>query len=363
MGVITILLVVLLAFYSFNSLSATQSEAFFCKQCTSKEVARTIAKNEHINPKKCYPENPNRPMSFDNMICGSVHKDVVLVNPDTKAVYSFLLGHSKVAPMFSALALDRELNQSQIEGYQAVVDYNAALNYAVSNIQNHTVYKNGSNYISSSESCPDDTALSILVDPNKMELLKDLMTTSLMLNLKNSPTSGVLDAMDDSGRVATNSVGINFRGVNYSLQYTEQTKKPFIVWEFEQSEKVSSFKDALVFNIEFYAYNSNNVPLIRYSVVDEASRAAGMSLSSLKGSEFGPSIIENASTLDKLAELNETGTFTNSNGGTLGFNGSGGATNTVINGVGGSGATCTVVFVQQGTGDSYTFRLPRSMCN
>ena len=71
------------------------------------------------------------------------------------------------------------------------------------------------------------------------------------------------------------------------------------------------------------------------------------------------SVIDNECTLDKLAELNETGMFTNSNGDVLGFNGSDGATNTVINGAG-SGRTCTIFFQQYGTGDTIVFRVPRS---
>ena len=365
-----VMFISILGFYSSNGVADIQSEAFFCKQCTSKEVARTIAKNEYINPKKCYPEDPNRPMSIDNMICGSVQKNVVLVNPVTKTVYSFLLGHSKVAPTFSAQALDRTLTQDQIEGYQAVVDYNEALSYAISNIQNYeanniqnTMVFNSVPMTSSSDTCPDNTALSMLVDPNKMNHLKELMNLSLMFNLEGAPTGEVVNRINNSGRVSPSSVGVNLNGVSYNVKYTEETKKPVLIWEFEQSEKESSFKDGLVFDYEIYLYDSNGAPRTRYTVIDEASRVAGMTLSALKGSDTGPALIDNECTLDKLAELNETGAFTNSNGGVVGFNGSSGATNTIINGSGGGGETCTIFFEQHGTGQSIVFRVPRSMCN
>ncbi|AXV66069.1 hypothetical protein D0907_12700 [Pseudoalteromonas lipolytica] len=370
MKTMKVILISLLCLYSFSGVADIQSEAFFCKQCTSKDIARTIAKNEYVNPKKCYPEDPNRPMNDANMICSSVQKNVVLVNPDTKAVYSFLLGHSNVAPIFPTLALDMTLSQNQIEGYQAVVDYNAALNYAVSNIQNYKAIN--SQYLmtfnakatrtSSSASCPDNSALSIIVEPNKINQLKELMNLSLMFNLESSPSADVLDRINNSGRVSSTSVGVNLMGVNFTVQYTDETKKPTLIWEFEQSEKESSFKDGLVFDYEIYLHDSNGAPRARYTIIDEASRVAGMTLSALKGHDAGPSVIDNECTLDKLAELNETGMFTNSNGDVLGFNGSDGATNTVINGAG-SGRTCTIFFQQYGTGDTIVFRVPRSMCN
>ena len=36
-------------------------------------------------------------------------------------------------------------------------------------------------------------------------------------------------------------------GVNFTVQYTDETKKPTLIWEFEQSEKESSFKDGFSF--------------------------------------------------------------------------------------------------------------------
>ncbi|MBY6226253.1 hypothetical protein [Ferrimonas balearica] len=158
-------LFLIMVLFSFPLISNASDESYFCSECTSNNVAKEVARLQYAPRLQCYPANPGDMMDIDNMICSSISKEVVLVNPDTKASYKFLVGHSNNAPIYSPIALDRSMTTDERNGYKHVANMLAAYNHALE-YSSGAPAMSGYSSIQSTGSCPSDTALSHIVDPN-----------------------------------------------------------------------------------------------------------------------------------------------------------------------------------------------------
>jgi hypothetical protein len=334
-------------------------EAYFCEECVSSSTAQQIAKTRYSPRLKCHAPDPSTPMTPDNAVCGSISRSIILVNPNTNAVYSYEVGHSNQAPLYPVQAWNNVLSQQAIEGYSKVAEYflvyENGLKLATSAALSSTSLSKVTSLspASNTASCPTDTALSTLVDPNKMAALEDKMTLAIMLGIKGSPGHSVLDDINHSGRISNVGASVTYRGANYNTAWSDSTKKPMIAWPFSNSETNKSIKDFLLFSVDKLRNDPNNIPILRYTLNDD-SRIAGMKISQLKGTH-GPLEITNPCVLDKLAQLNLSGEFRNAGGEAVEFNGSTSA------GSAGGGSTCTIYFYQSGR-LLYMFRLPMSQC-
>jgi len=323
-------------------LSTYAEEAFFCKECTSSENAKSIAKLKYAPKLQCNSSDPFSPPTPDDAICGSVARNIILVNPEKKSIYSYRVGHSNQAPRYPVMAWDRALSNQDISGYSMVAEYLATYESGIQiATSNAYISKSNTSYVASrpgTTTCPTDTALSTLVNPNEMSNLEDLMTLSIMVGMENSPGYGVMDKLESSS-ISNTGAGITFGRTNYNVAWSDTTKKPIITWPFANSEELSSIKDYLLFDIESLGRDHNNVPILKFSLSDE-SRVAGVKLSHLRG-KHGPLTITNPCVLNRLGELNDTGQFRNAAGIEDQFNGSTIPAN-------GSIETCTWYFYQSG---------------
>ncbi|WP_299808640.1 hypothetical protein [uncultured Shewanella sp.] len=154
----------------FICLSIKADEAFFCKECTSLENAKDIAKLKYAPKLQCNSTDPISPPTPDNSTCGSIARNIILVNPTTKDVYSFRVGHSNQAPFYPAMAWSRDLSAQDVSGYAMVAEYLSTYKNGIQIATSNANLSKSSISFSSSGSdtatCPTDTALSTLVDPN-----------------------------------------------------------------------------------------------------------------------------------------------------------------------------------------------------
>jgi hypothetical protein len=347
--------------YSFPLLAAT--EAHFCKRCTTTAIAQQEAR--YYEPELiCESSQPDAPMTPENQICYSNPKSVVLASPTNRQLHSFLLERNPNAPYQLSITPISLTSQEQHEYLMGIDFYNElAKGIQYTNQQlNQTVYTAPSQPLASSftnnsanSTCPQNTALSTLVDPTKMEMLKNKITQAIA-----SGTGGKVEDYFQRG-VQLNSFGITGpSGAGISFGWDSASKLPNAVVLFNNTEQHDAYgqKDALIFAMELGQVLQNGDVYIKYTLHD-ASKIAGISLSGWRGAH-GAITHTNQCIIEQLAKLQDAGgDFRRPDGSSSPFGGPG----WTAPGSGDAGGvqTCTIHFYQSGQ-LLYVFRVPMNGC-
>ena len=333
------------------------TSALFCEGCTSAATAREEARR-HAPPLHCYSPNPDEFMTPENQVCTSAAKKLVLANPNSRQLYTFLVGHETSFP-WSVTVTPAQLSTEQRDNYLKTIDFYNDFKQAVEAAQqqlNQNSFRHPSTMVvpMSAEQCPVNTALNTLASPEKMSATQDWITYAIMQNFQ-----GNVHTYFETG-ARLNSVGITIAGTGGTIAWNERTRRPYFIQQYTESEVPFDgvFRDVLVFEMELTGF-SGNVPTIRFKV-DDSSRVAGHNLPSFRG-DYGGLTITNPCVQERLAQLRHVpgGEFRRPDGSPSGFGLGGGAP--VPDGGGGSLETCTIYFYQSGR-LLYVFAVPMGQC-
>lgn len=321
---------------------ASSREAILCESCIDLDSAVQIAKS--------YSPNLQCSSKFDEDIsCWSDTATINLINPVDGKTYSFSVYHKDSAP-WEVVAKSSALNSDAKFVYMQAALFHKNLIASIDEVltQNAFVEKSYQMTDASSNTCPSDTALSTLSDPNKLERLKSVITAEIGMNLISKQNESNL-----LPRAYASGYGLTYKGLNYNVSHQPQGQKPVYVKTYSESENSGSLKDALLFFVNILGYDSNRMPIVDLELSD-ASRVAGFTLSGLKGGN-GPLTIDNQCIKDKLEQLVNLGLLTME---VTPINGSGGGGGGESGG--GSGGSfqpsCTIIKFYQGGRLLYTFR-------
>lgn len=354
-------MVVLLGFVcSFKVIATT--EAHFCKRCTSAAIAQQEAQY-YASELICQSGIPGAPMTSENQICDSNPKRVVLASPSNRQLYSYMLERNQNAP-YELFINPTQLNAQEQREYLLGIDFynelSKGIQYATQQLHQVARTSQSQAFSVSSTSntqatCPQITALSTLVDPTKMEMLKNRITR----NIKDG-TGGKVEDYFQRG-VRLHSTGITIpTGAGISFGWDNASKMPNAVVLFNHIEQQDAYgqQDALIFAMNLAQILPNGEVFIEYSLHD-ASKIAGISLSGWKGAH-GAIKHTNQCIVEQLAKLKDAGgDFRRPDGSASAFGGAG----WTAPGSGDSGIiqTCTIHFYQSGQ-LLYVFRVPMNEC-
>lgn len=333
-----------------------------CTNCNNAQQANVEARTKEP-ALKCASPNPEIPVDVDNALCTSNPRLVVVINPITRQTFGFQLSHQQTSP-WALTTVPVLLTEDQKTGYLQTADFARDFLQAVSRANqgvqqlttpiSQTVTTVDT---ATTASCPNNTALSILVDANKMLEFKNLATWNLSVNLGGN----VQSYFNQSAKIDSVGFHATYKGQGFNIGWSREAMQPVYIKTFSQSERVTSFADVLVFDMELKGFNNNHMPIIDFKLND-ASRVGGYPVSSLRGID-GPIKITDPCVLEKLKLLKQQGEFQNPQGGASPF-GSGLPPSPPSSGV----DTCTVLFFQWSSIDSsrklvYLFRVPIGQCS
>lgn len=250
-----------------SSIAYATTEAWFCESCTDVSAAKAIASN-YIAPLKCFADgfdDSGRP----KQICGAPSKRIVLIQPDSKQIFSFVVRYEFVSSSGAKLKkviYDNSLSSDDFYGFQQVAEFYYDVRKTFASLSKNSVnnvvavnsiqYENG--IMNSAEDCPAETALNYYLDPDKMNKLKKSIALSasqsahpLNKHLSNSP------------RLTQEGVGVSVNSVNYSAQFEKRPSRLVYSHEFKQSEQPNSvMNDRLVFDVTVAGFDSKNWPIL-----------------------------------------------------------------------------------------------------
>ena len=190
------------------------TKAFFCEDCTNYQEARARSQN-HAAPMVCTGGGGKfDPFFSPNIECSRETRRVVMVNHKTNQKWAFIV--EPTSDQQSLIVTDSVLTSNEHAGYQKAIDsYNTWLE-AIKLTQDS--FNSGKTVNKSSASCPANTALDVLRDPNKLnhEVFKAMHRLEYHLN--NGFVGG-----GSCAEVLRGSVNASIAGVGYSVQATEAT--------------------------------------------------------------------------------------------------------------------------------------------
>jgi len=347
----------ILALFSNTAFAQT---AQMCTTCSTESSARSFAKAQ-ANPLDCSP-------TFDeNIQCSSRSKEVLLVDETTGNSYRFNVFHEQQAP-WNLRAERLGLNADAEEAYRILMQFHKDLNAAiieasgtygaVGSLSQHPITKQDqlNNTVSAnSGNCPTNTALTTILDPNKLSELRTvalskigtgLVSRNNRLNLK--PTK------------VNRSYGLAYKGAQYTMTSDGGPIMQSYAETFPQSERTTSLSDVLVFEANISAYTSDGMPAASLVINEGASRVAGFSLSELKGGN-GPLLVDNECLKERFEEAAALGIVsmktTDIGSGGTGTGQPSGGDNGLPSHPGGIATSCQLVEFFQNGHLQYTFRI------
>ena len=250
-----------------SSSAYESTEAWFCQTCTDVNAAKTIALN-YIAPLKCVADgidDSGRP----KQICGAPSKIIVLIQPDSKQVFSFVVGYKFSSASGNKLIKyisDYSLSSNDYYGFQQVAEFNYDIRktfFDLSRSSANTVIATNSlqlenEIMNANVECPTETALMHYLDPDKMNKLKK----SVALNASQS-AHPLNKYLSNNPIMTQEGVGLTVFSVNYSAQFEKRPSRLVYSHEFKQSEQPNSvMNDRLVFDVTMAGFDSKNWPIL-----------------------------------------------------------------------------------------------------
>lgn len=328
-------------------------DALICLDCAAVADANAIAKTL-ANELQCSAQ-------FDpNYNCSSQNKIVTLVDRDTGNTFKFNVYHDQNFP-WTVNASELSISSNDRNAFRELAKFWKALGESIANANasgnvstnNNTTSSQSTDTNSSNDSCPTDTALQALVDPNQLEHIQSVAMAKIGTGLVERYNESNLQPQQNQ-----ETASLNAYGFTYSVSSQANTRLPFYVEGFPNSERPSSVSDYLLFQVTTLAYNANGLPIIAFELSD-ASRIAGYSLAGLRGKN-GPLEIDNQCVKDRLQEAVDNGILTQTSteiSSTPLSSNEGGALNP--DGSVGFSQVCDLIEFYQGGLKRYTFRTCR----
>lgn len=290
--------------------SALATDAAFCIHCVSPAAAERAA--QYYAPElKCESALPGEVMTPANQVCTSEPKRLVLAYPASRTLYTYTLERAQKPPYHLTIQA-ASLTKNEQADYLVAVDFYNKLSNAVSYAQlqidlqgdafiSQSAAQNEALQVSGGE-CPKDTAFSVLVDPDQMELLESDIT-----HLIKKGTFGAIDNFLQQGTKLT-GVGKSSSGFDISVSRDLISQIPTAIVTFKASEQPSRYgvPDALIFDINLVGQTPQGDIVVSYKLSD-ASKIADISLGDWKGQDGSVPKISNACVLKQLANLKNTG--------------------------------------------------------
>ncbi len=335
------------------SSSAVHAEtAVICESCGTESAAQSFAKSK-ANPLECSP-------IFDfEVSCQSQSKIVTFVDANSGQAYKYNVFHERHAP-WNVQAERIALSSAQEQSFDVLMKFIRDWNSSVRNASTSAAQLLNSSSISplsdvdflqSSGGCPSDTALSALTNPNTLDEIKTTASLEIGLNL----TSKNNDLNLNPVKINKN-YSLTFMGIGSTITTEGTTRNPSFVVSFDESERASSRKDFLAYSVNILGYDTQNLPILEFSLSD-SSQVAGYTLGGLKGNN-GPLQIDNDCIEDRFETAVNQGVLTPQ---TTSTGGTGGGSNP--DPIGSPGGTwsfpsggCRIVEFFQGGSKLYTFR-------
>ena len=351
----TVGLVFCTAVYSHLSHAAT---AEICSDCSTEAKAQQFAKSM-ANPLQCSP------VFGQDMSCTSQTKTVLFVDKASGQVYQYQVYHQPAAP-WSTQVKRINLHPDQEEGFRILTQFYRDVNSSIvassktvaallgtHRQNNQTVQNQATVSPQTTDTCPADTALAALLDPNQLEDIQTNATVQIGTNLLNKNNQINLNPVK-----INDSYSLTFKGFSSNISATGGNRTPSFAVTFTSTERITSISDYLVYGVSIVGYDLQNMPIINYTLSD-ASRIAGYSLGALKG-QNGPLLIDNSCIQDRLDQAVAQGVVTSVSTPIAGSSGGGGGSSggTGIGGIPtGGGGGCQIVDFFQGGQRLYTFRI------
>ncbi|MEI5640268.1 hypothetical protein [Pseudoalteromonas sp. UG3-2] len=340
-------------------------EGKFCSSCTSQSAAEFKAQNyaPHLS---CYPLNSSAPMTPDNMQCTSAINTVILVHPSSGTTYGFKVTHEDTFP-YDVKTTPFALSQFEKEGFAEAATFYEGLKRVMdrANAQDlsgfNLTWANTSGNISTATSCPDNTALATLVSPEKMSQLDQIATVEIGLGMGEG--AAVREKIEKGARFSSTSVSVpaGRSQATFTANIPEGERSLTYQRKFNQSEVAGSLADVIVFNLTFFGWDDNHMPLLDIRLNKGATRIAGSKrLQSLLMAEDGPQTITNPCILEQLKKLASLGQFKKLDGSASRFGPDVGGPSQPDYGDKVTG--CTIRFYNARGELQYVFSVPRSMC-
>lgn len=345
---------ILLSFLAIGAAVSVSAEtAIVCEDCDNVDSAVAFAKSK-ANQLECSPM-----FGFD-VSCQSRNKVITFVDANSGQAYKYNVYHDRFPPWDVqadriSLSSDREESFRKLMGF--INDTNEAIREASSEFEYSAGYAN-QNYVSAStfsaysstDSCPSDTALSALVDPNALDFIKEKASIEIGTRIISRNNDINLNPIK-----LNNSWSINFRGLSSTIVADSPIRKASFIVTFDESERPSSRKDFFAYSVDILGFDEQNLPIINFTLTD-ASRVAGYSLGALRGND-GPLKITNECIQEKFEQAVENGIL-GAKVTTVGGSGGGGLPETPSSGGGGSyQPSCQIIEFSQGGRLLYVFRI------
>lgn len=337
----------------FSSIAFAET-AIICENCSTESAAESFAKSK-ANSLQCSP------VFGPDMTCQSINKVITFVDSSSGQAYKYNVFHQDSFP-WDVQAERIPLSSNREESFRILMKFVRDSNSAILasstdinqllgtfNISSSTSSSNASS--SSSGTCPADTALSALTNPNTLDSIKTKASIAIGTNLISKNNDLNLNPIK-----IDRSYSLSFMDLSSSIQVDSATRAPSFVVTFDESERPGSRKDFLAYSVNILGYDEQNLPIMNFNLLG-ASQVGGYRLESLSGSN-GAMEIDNECVLERFEEAVNSGILTPAASNTGGSGG--GEPEPAPPGPGWSfptGSGCTVYdFFQSGT-LLYTFKV------
>lgn len=318
--------------------------AIICEDCNTVSAIESFAKSK-ANHLECSP------VFGMDMTCQSRNKVVTFIDANSNQVYKYNVFHESNAPwkvQVEKMILSPDREESFKILMQFVKDANSSIFESSKNINQLISGSSARKPLTSNSTCPEETALSALTNPNTLDSIKTIASIEIGLNLASKNNDLNLNPVK-----INKSYSFIFKGLSSSILVDSPTRNRSFVVTFEESERPSSRKDFLAYNVNILGYDEQNIPILDF-VLSNSSQVAGYTLGGLKGVN-GPLEINNECIQKKFEEAINTGVLTKSNTSSSGSSG-GIPESSTAGGIPISGAGCQIVDFYQSGMRLYTFR-------
>jgi hypothetical protein len=340
----------LIVFFSLFVCNFVNAEtAIICGNCSTESAALSFAKSK-TNPLECSP------VFGADITCKSRSKIVTFVDANSGQAYKYNVFHESTPPWNVqaekvALTADRKESFRRLMAF--INDTNNSISEASSDIDQligilALKSPRGDVSLNSTETCPANTALNTLTNPNTLDFIQERASIEIGTRMISKNNDINLNPVK-----INNSWSLSFKGLSSTIFADSASRNPSFIVTFNESERVGSRKDFFAYSVNILGFDEQNIPIINFTLSD-ASRVAGYTLGALKGNN-GPLEITNECVQEKFEEAVNAGVLT-SRSTPVGGSG-GGISESPPDGGGSYQPSCQIVDFYQSGRRLYTFRL------
>jgi len=327
--------------------------AIICDNCSTESTALSFAKSK-ANQIECSSAFSSK------KTCQSQSKIVTFVDFSSGKAYKYNVFHESTYP-WNVKAEKMILTTDRKESFKKLIFFIKDINNSISEASSELGRVVGSSYLNSlqkstysksAETCPVNTALSALTNPNTLDFIQDRASIEIGTRMISKNNDINLNPVK-----INNSWTLNFKGFNSTIIADGAKRNPSFVVSFNDSERTSSRQDFFAYSVNILGYDEQSIPIINFTLSD-SSRVSGYALGALKGNN-GPLEITNKCVQEKFEEAVNAGVLTSR---ATPISGSGGGipeSPSIGSGSGSYQPSCQIIDFHQNGIRLYTFRLCR----